>query len=155
MGGGEMGRWTLRQRMIAYAMSAVFKDCSLFVRIVLRKAVHEGAIDTALPGSAPTVHRTIGHGNMAVHEKGPAEQVDERDYEGGRVEVLGVREGEDDNGAAEGLPGWEVDGLRSSVKLVDLDLKPLRSMRKWAELDERIWTYWRDTRGSGKGCCGV
>jgi hypothetical protein len=33
------------------------------------------------------------------------------------------------------------------VKLLDLDLKPLK-MRHWAELDEKIWKHWAETKGA-------
>ncbi|WVQ96629.1 hypothetical protein IAU59_003734 [Kwoniella sp. CBS 9459] len=42
-------KWTLRQRLIAYALSAIFKDCSVFVKITLAK-LDSGAWE-ALKGS--------------------------------------------------------------------------------------------------------
>ena len=40
------------------------------------------------------------------------------------------------------------DGLgRGTVKLLDLDLKPLK-MQAWYELDEKLWKHWRDTHGN-------
>lgn len=75
--------WSLRQRLIAYALSAIFKDCSIFVKAVL--------------SPSPS-------GDLVL------------------------------------------DKEKSTVKLIDLDLKPMSSLRKWTDLDEKIWRYWRDTK---------
>lgn len=40
---------------------------------------------------------------------------------------------------------YELVPDKSSVKLVDLDLKPVANLRKWYLLDEEIWQHWRDT----------
>ncbi|KAK8858699.1 hypothetical protein IAR55_002928 [Kwoniella newhampshirensis] len=80
------GGWTLRQRLIAYSLSAIFKDCSVIVKTTLVRS---------------------------------------------------------DDG------GWRVvkgEG-KGSVKVIDLDLKPIKNLKKWAELDENIWRYWLDTKG--------
>lgn len=75
--------WNLREREIAFMLSAIFKDCSMIIRAVLRP--------------------TDG--------------------------------------------GWELDEAKSSVKLIDTDLKPLGNLGKWFELDEKLWRHWMATRG--------
>lgn len=80
--GSHHSAWKLRQRIIAYSLSAVFKDCSIIVRAVL-----------------------------SAKEDG----------------------------------GWVVSE-NSAVKVLDLDLKPLK-MKHWAELDEKIWRNWMTTKG--------
>lgn len=45
--------------------------------------------------------------------------------------------------------GWKLDVAKSSVKLIDLDLKPLK-LKHWAELDDKIWRHWADTKGTGR-----
>lgn len=82
--GSASDSWTLRERIIAYSLSAIFKDCSIIVRAVLS------------PGSEE---------------------------------------------------GWTIEDEGSTVKLLDLDLKPLK-MRHWAELDEKIWKHWAETKGA-------
>ncbi|ORX37294.1 inositol-pentakisphosphate 2-kinase, partial [Kockovaella imperatae] len=69
--------WSLRESLIAYSLAAIFKDCSIFVRIPLARK----------DGS------------------------------------------------------WQVSA-NPSVKVVDVDLKPLCSMRKWYDLDEKLWKHW-------------
>lgn len=76
--------WSLRQRLIAYSLSAIFKDCSIFFKAVLSRS----------PAGDPIL-----------------------------------------------------DQKPSTVKLIDLDLKPMQSLRKWAELDEKIWRNWLETKG--------
>lgn len=85
--GRDGNSWTLRERIIAYSLSAIFKDCSIIIRAVLS----------------------------------PSE----------------------DNGE------WMVREEGSTVKLLDLDLKPLK-MRHWAELDEKIWRHWAQTKGAAE-----
>ncbi|KAK4686099.1 hypothetical protein P7C73_g4040, partial [Tremellales sp. Uapishka_1] len=80
-GGSREGEWSLRQRLIAYSLSAIFKDCSIFIKVVL-----------------------------------------------------------DANS--------KVDHEKSYVKLIDLDLKPLRSLKHWSDLDEKIWRNWADKETS-------
>lgn len=75
--------WTLREREIAYGLSAIFKDCSIIVRSVL------------------------------------------------------TRDGD----------GWKLDEAKSSVKLIDVDLKPLK-LAHWAQLDDKLWRHWAETKGS-------
>ncbi|GMK57356.1 hypothetical protein CspeluHIS016_0401900 [Cutaneotrichosporon spelunceum] len=82
--GARADAWTLREREIAFMLSAIFKDCSMVIRAVLRNT-----------GS-----------------------------------------------------GYELDEPKSSVKLIDTDLKPLTNMKKWYDLDEKLWRYWAETRGS-------
>jgi hypothetical protein len=84
--GSEDDGWTLRQRLVLHALSAIFKDCSIIVRAVLRPA---------------------GDGEHFV--------LDERE---------------------------------SEVRVIDLDLKPMASLRKWAELDDKIW---RNQLAAGTG----
>lgn len=72
---------SLRDALIAYALSATFKDCSVFITCPL-------------------------------------------------VKVGDV---------------WEVREQEAMVKVIDLDLKPISNMKKWYELDEKIWRYWKDT----------
>jgi hypothetical protein len=72
---------TLREATIAYALSATFKDCSIFITCPLR-----------------------------------------------RTEF-----------------GWEVVESDAMVKVIDLDLKPVGNMRKWYDLDEKVWRHWQDT----------
>lgn len=71
--------------MIAYALSATFKDCSIFV-------------------TCPLVPDGDGNGS-----------------------------------------GWKAIEAETTVKVIDLDLKPIKNMRKWYDLDEKIWRYWYDT----------
>ena len=78
-GASESG-WTLREHLIAFALSATFKDCSILIRL-------------PLSGS---------NGEM-----------------------------------------WRVSG-NPIVKVIDLDMKPMSNLRKWFDLDEVIWQYWRD-----------
>jgi hypothetical protein len=87
--------WTLRERIVAYSLSAIFKDCSIIIRAVLAPITGTGT------------HAEAGE------------------------EAAG--EGE-----------WTAQPS-SSVKLLDLDLKPLK-MRHWYELDDKLWKHWRDTR---------
>ena len=79
--GSKDEAWSLRQRLIAYSLSAIFKDCSIFVKAVL---------------------------------------------------------------TASGNDIFVLDKEKSKVKLIDFDLKPMRALRKWAELDEKIWRHWMD-----------
>ncbi|KAL7424012.1 hypothetical protein Q5752_001597 [Cryptotrichosporon argae] len=60
--------WSLRQRLIAYVLSAIFKDCSIMIQ------------------------------------------------------------------------------LGMSLRVVDLDLKPIHNLRKWYDLDEQIWRHWAHTK---------
>ncbi|ORY25926.1 inositol-pentakisphosphate 2-kinase, partial [Naematelia encephala] len=78
-------RWTLRQRLIAYTMSAIFKDCSIFVTIPFTYS-----------------------GNQLVSTQGD-----------------------------------------SKVRLIDLDMKPISSLRKWYDLDDQIWRHWLSTHTDG------
>lgn len=82
--GEHSSSFTYRQELIAYSLSAIFKDCSIFVKAVLKPSV----------GAGPD--------------------------------------------------GYELVEEQSTVKIIDLDLKPLGNMRKWYELDEKIWRDWRD-----------
>ena len=77
-GGGSTGCWSLREHMVAYALSAIFKDCSIFV---------------TLPVSSST--------------------------------------------------GEVMSGAK--VKVIDLDLKSVGSLKKWYDLDEAIWRHWYGT----------
>lgn len=43
---------------------------------------------------------------------------------------------------------YVLDEAKSSVKLIDTDLKPLTNLQKWYELDETLWRHWMATRGS-------
>jgi hypothetical protein len=83
---GRSDTSSLRESIIAYGLSATFKDCSVFV-------------------TCP-VHSTS--------------------------------------------EGWKVDQSKATVKVIDLDLKPLSSMRKWYDLDEKIWRHWQDTHEAEK-----
>ncbi|WWD18594.1 hypothetical protein CI109_103047 [Kwoniella shandongensis] len=87
-GSSPNSSWTLRQRLVAYSLSAIFKDCSIFVKATLKRSDDE-------------------------------------------LWVL-------DQGQTEG-----------GVKMIDLDLKPIKNLRKWAELDEKLWKYWLETKGPG------
>lgn len=78
----DSSKWTLRQREIAFALSAIFKDSSIIVRSVLN----------------PT-----GTGSYVL------------------------------------VPD------KSAVKIIDTDLKPLSSLPKWAELDNKLWRHWAAT----------
>ncbi|BEJ01812.1 hypothetical protein CcaverHIS631_0604940 [Cutaneotrichosporon cavernicola] len=82
--GARPNTWTIREREIAFMLSAIFKDCSMIIRAVLRNT-----------GS-----------------------------------------------------GYELDEPKSTVKLIDTDLKPLTNMKKWYDLDEKLWRHWAETRGS-------
>lgn len=73
--------WTLRQSIIAYSLSAIFKDCSIFITCPL------------------------------------------------------IKDG----------TGWRVIETETTVKVIDLDLKPITNMRKWFDLDEEIWRHWHNT----------
>ncbi|KAK1925792.1 inositol-pentakisphosphate 2-kinase, partial [Papiliotrema laurentii] len=75
--GVEKAGWTLREHMIAYALSAIFKDCSIFVSIPLVKVGDEW---TVKPGT--------------------------------------------------------------KVKIIDLDLKDVKNLGKWHDLDRAIWQHW-------------
>lgn len=75
--------WTLREYILAYAISAIFKDCSIFITIPLTK----------------------NDGQWTVTSGGKA-------------------------------------------KIIDLDLKSVKSMRKWYDLDEAIWRHWYETQPS-------
>ncbi|WVQ83029.1 hypothetical protein IAT38_005167 [Cryptococcus sp. DSM 104549] len=79
--------WTLRQRLVAYSLSAIFKDCSVFVKSTLEK----------------------------------------------------TQAGE-----------WQLVEGKSSVKVIDLDLKPIKNLRHWAEVDEKVWRNWLETKGAGE-----
>ncbi|OWZ62860.1 inositol-pentakisphosphate 2-kinase [Cryptococcus neoformans] len=83
--GQRMDSWSLRERIIAYALSAIFKDCSLFIRGVLKHA-EDGA--------------------------------------------------------------WRLVSGGESVKVIDLDLKPVKNIQKWAETDEKVWKHWLKTKGT-------
>lgn len=74
--------WTPRQRQIAYGLSAIFKDCSIIVRSVLRPA------------------------------------------------------GE----------GFELNTAKSSISIIDTDLKPLTKLSKWHDLDDKLWRHWAQTK---------
>lgn len=80
--GADFSKLTLRECMIAYTLSATFKDCSIFVRI-------------------PVVQSKSGL--------------------------------------------WTRKGSGEQVKVIDLDLKSVRSLKKWYELDEEIWRHWHAT----------
>jgi hypothetical protein len=79
---GKSDKWSLRESLIAYALSATFKDCSVFI-------------------TCPLVSTS---------------------------------------------DGWKLDEPQATVKVIDLDLKPLANMRKWYDLDEKIWRHWQDTK---------
>jgi hypothetical protein len=79
---GKSDKWSLRESLIAYALSATFKDCSVFI-------------------TCPLVSTS---------------------------------------------DGWKLDETQATVKVIDLDLKPLANMRKWHDLDEKIWRHWQDTK---------
>ena len=68
----------LRHRCIMYGLSAIFKDCSIFINVVFKR--------------------------------GP-------------------------------LDGVELVKGKSSVKIIDLDLKPLANLKKWYDTDETIWRH--------------
>lgn len=82
--GERMNSWSLRERIIAYALSAIFKDCSLFIR--------------------------------------------------GTVKENGT---------------WRLISGSEPLKVIDLDLKPIKNMQKWAKTDENVWKYWLKTKGPG------
>ncbi|BEJ17268.1 hypothetical protein CspHIS471_0606690 [Cutaneotrichosporon sp. HIS471] len=82
--GARPDAWTMRERKIAFMLSAIFKDCSIIIRAVLRNT-----------GS-----------------------------------------------------GYELDEPKSTVKLIDTDLKSLTNMKKWYDLDEKLWRHWAETRGT-------
>ncbi|EIW73448.1 hypothetical protein TREMEDRAFT_24841, partial [Tremella mesenterica DSM 1558] len=77
-------KWTFRQRCVAYGLSAIFKDCSIFL----------------------TLHLI-------------------------------------DNPQSDGSETWSLVEDKSSLKIIDLDLKPL-SLKKWYDLDHSIWSNWCD-----------
>jgi len=79
---GRSDKWSLRESLVAYALSATFKDCSVFI-------------------TCPLVSTS---------------------------------------------DGWKLDEPQATVKVIDLDLKPLANMRKWYDLDEKIWRHWRSTK---------
>jgi len=79
---GKSDKWSLRESLVAYALSATFKDCSVFI-------------------TCPLVSTS---------------------------------------------DGWKLDEPQATVKVIDLDLKPLANMRKWYDLDEKIWRHWQDTK---------
>ena len=81
--GGVSDKWTLREHMIAYSLSAIFKDCSLFVTV-------------PLVNSSTTASWIV-------------------------------------------RPG-------ARVKVIDLDLKSVGSLKKWYDLDEAIWRHWQETK---------
>lgn len=81
--GGLSGTWSLREHMMAYALSAIFKDCSLFITLPLTKSSGTGTW-TVKPGA--------------------------------------------------------------KVKVIDLDLKSVGSLKKWYDLDEAIWRHWHETK---------
>lgn len=72
--------WSLREYMLGYAISAIFKDCSIFITVPLK-----------ISGDS-----------------------------------------------------WEV-APGGKTKIIDLDLKPVKSLRKWYDLDEAIWRNWYET----------
>ena len=84
--GVEKDGWTLREHMIAYALSAIFKDCSIFVSIPLVKVGDEW---TVKPGT--------------------------------------------------------------KVKIIDLDLKDVKNLGKWHDLDRAIWQHWLETHLPANG----
>jgi hypothetical protein len=79
---GKTDKWCLRESLIAYALSATFKDCSVFI-------------------TCPLVSTS---------------------------------------------DGWKLDEPQAAVKVIDLDLKPLANMRKWYDLDGKIWRHWHETK---------
>jgi hypothetical protein len=79
---GKSDEWSLRESLVAYALSATFKDCSVFI-------------------TCPLVSTS---------------------------------------------DGWKLDEPQATVKVIDLDLKPLANMRKWYDLDEKIWRHWHATK---------
>ncbi|WRT67916.1 uncharacterized protein IL334_004890 [Kwoniella shivajii] len=84
---GKGDSWTLRERLIAFALSAIFKDCSIFVKLTLQSS-------------------TSSH--------------DDKD---GKVE-------------------WKLVDGSGTVKIIDLDLKPIHNLKTWKERDDKIWKYW-------------
>ena len=78
--GASDSGWTLRERFIAFALSATFKDCSILIRLSL-------------------------------------------------------------SCSSDGT--WRVSG-NPIVKVIDLDIKALSKLRKWYDLDDFLWHYWRD-----------
>jgi inositol-pentakisphosphate 2-kinase len=85
--------WTLRERLIAYTLSATFKDCSVFIRVELQPAT--------------------------------------------------------------GRPGYEPVPNGVSAKVIDLDVKPISKLAKWAELDEQIWRAWQASGDVGRDPCVI
>lgn len=81
---GKSDKWSLRESLVAYALSATFKDCSVFI-------------------TCPLVSTS---------------------------------------------DGWKLDEPQATVKVIDLDLKPLANMRKWYDLDDKIWRHWQSTKSS-------
>lgn len=47
--------------------------------------------------------------------------------------------------------GWKLDEAKSSVKLIDMDLKPLK-LSHWSQLDDKLWRHWAETKGSAPRC---
>lgn len=43
--------------------------------------------------------------------------------------------------------GWKLDEAKSSVKLIDMDLKPLK-LSHWAQLDDKLWRHWAETKSA-------
>lgn len=83
--------WSLHQSIIAYSLSATFKDCSIFITCPL-----------------------VPNGN-----------------------------------------GWKAIEAETTVKVIDLDLKPIKNMRKWYDLDEEIWRYWHATHTTSTEHLGI
>lgn len=84
---GRADTWTLRQRLVAYSLAAVFKDCSIMLKTPLQ------------PGPNGT---------------------------------YGIEPGS------------------TEIKIIDLDLKPMQSLRKWYDHDEEVWRHWMATHPEEK-----
>ncbi|WWC70892.1 uncharacterized protein I206_104844 [Kwoniella pini CBS 10737] len=93
LAGKEDSKWTLRQRMIAFSLSAIFKDCSVFVKFSLSSDSSYAATSS--------------------------------------------------NPEAKGE--WKYVKDSGKVKLIDLDLKPIKNLKKWKDTDDNIWKHWQKT----------
>lgn len=84
---------SLREQIVSYALSAIFKDGSIMVRSVIPAAASASTAPASGIGGATSTAKAA---------------------------------------------------MKSTVKLLDLDLKPLK-MKAWYELDEKLWRHWLDT----------
>lgn len=129
----------LRKLVLAYSWSAIFKDCSVVFQLPLD-------FIRRLPLTPP---------------KGPLDPLSPT-YEADRSEAMlyeeimymrhawGGREEEvdddDDDGQRNG--GEVEEELEIKVKIIDLDLKPMKRLSKWIELDREIWTNFKNEPGT-------